>query len=222
MSKHVVKILDAHFVTHDVKRFVVEKPKGYTFIPGQATDVAINLPEWKDQLRPFTFTGLNKWDYLEFMIKIYMDHPGVTQMLSRINEGADLILHEPFGAIQYTAPGVFIAGGSGITPFLAIFRELHRNKQLPGNKLIYSNKSSADVIMYDELQEMFKEDFVNIYTRENTIGFLRKRIDRDFLIEHIVDFGQYFYLCGPEKFVTDITALLYDLGAKPDSLVIEK
>lgn len=221
MAEYIVKILEANFVTHNVKRFVVQKPMGYSFIPGQATDISINLPDWQNKLRPFTFTGLNKWDYLEFMIKIYTEHEGVTHMLSRINEGGELILHDVFGAIQYKGPGVFIAAGAGITPFLAIFRELYKNKQLHGNKLLCSNKSARDVIMAQELQEMLKENFVNIYTRENSIGFLGKRIDRDFLIDNISDFSQLFYLCGPEKFVSDIQALLLDLGAVPESLVIE-
>ncbi len=222
MSEHIVKVVKANFVTHDVKRFVVEKPKGYTFIPGQATDISINLPEWKDKLRPFTFTSLNHWQHLEFLIKIYTDHPGVTNMLGKMNAGGELILHDVFGAIQYKGKGIFIAGGAGITPFLAIFRDLHRNKNIKGNRLIYSNKTSHDVILEDELKDMLKDDFMNVFTRENVIGFLDRRIDREFLISNIVDFGQYFYLCGPEKFVTDIKALLTDLGASPESLIIEK
>src|SRR5436190_14196571 len=124
MSEHIVKILEAHYIMHDVKRFIVERPPGYEFIPGQATDVSINLPGWKDNLHPFTFTGLTEWNYLEFTIKIYKDSNGVTAELGGMNAGAELILHDVFGAIQYKGQGVFIAGGAGITPFIAIFRAL--------------------------------------------------------------------------------------------------
>src|SRR5688572_18194269 len=139
MNSYIVKVLEASYITHDVKRFTVEKPPGYTFVPGQATDVSINLPEWKNELRPFTFTSLKDQPCLEFMIKIYSDHKGVTDMLGRINSGAELILHDVFGAIQYKGQGVFIAGGAGITPFISILRNLHKKKQIPGNRLIYSN-----------------------------------------------------------------------------------
>lgn len=222
MSEYIVKVLETNFVTHDVKRFVVEKPRGYTFIPGQATEVSINLPEWRDKPRPFTFTSLATWQHLEFLIKIYSDHAGVTNKLASINAGAELILHDVFGAIQYKGKGTFIAGGTGITPFIAIFRDLHRNKQLLGNRLIFSSKTSQDVILREELQEMLKENFVNVYTREHVIGFLDKHIDRKFLIEHIRDFNQYFYLCGPYKFVNDIKKHLTDLGANIESLVIDE
>src|SRR5258707_132027 len=145
--EHIVKILETQFITHDVKRFVVERPKDYDFIPGQATDASLNLPEWKNNLHPFTFTSLREWNYLEFMIKIYNDTHGMTEMLGRTNTGAELILHDVFGAIQYKGKGVFIAGGAGITPFVAIFRDLYKTHQLRGNKFIYSNKTSDDVII---------------------------------------------------------------------------
>ncbi|MFM9987157.1 FAD-binding oxidoreductase [Flavobacterium sp.] len=221
MSAHIVKVLDSFYITHDVKCFVVEKPAGYDFIPGQATEVSINIPEWKNQMRPFTFTCLRSKEYLEFMIKIYQDHDGVTNMLGKTNAGAELIINDVFGAIQYKGPGVFIAGGSGITPFIAIFRELYKNKQMEENKLIYSNKTSDDVILGNELSKMLKKNFINLFTRQNVIGYVGKRIDRNYLIENIVDFNQNFYVCGTSEFVKSITGYLINLGVNPDSLVIE-
>src|SRR4051812_42145137 len=144
MAEHLVKVLESYFITHDVKRFKVEKPKGYEFVPGQATDVSINQPEWEKELRPFTFTGLREWNHLEFTIKTYPQHHGVTEQLGKINSGAELILHDVFGAIQYKGPGVFIAGGAGVTPFIAIIRDLYHHNNLEGVKLIYSNKTSRD------------------------------------------------------------------------------
>ncbi len=222
MAEHLVKVLESYFVTHDVKRFKVEKPDGYDFIPGQATDVSINKPEWENELRPFTFTGLREWKHLEFTIKIYTHHDGVTNQLGRINAGAELILHDVFGAIQYKGPGVFIAGGAGVTPFIAILRDLYYHKNLQGVRLIFSNKTSRDVILGDEFKEMLKENFINIFTREHAIGYLGRRIDRDFLIDNIPDFSRHFYVCGSDDFVKDISKYLLDLGAKPDTLVFEQ
>lgn len=219
---HTVKILESSFINHDVKRFVVEKPEGFAFIPGQGCDLSINLPEWKDKLRPFSFTSLNEWPYLEFIIKIYNDHAGVTHQLGKTNSG-ELLLHNVFGTIQYQGPGIFLAGGSGITPFLAIFRQLHREKKLlPHNALIYSNKTAEDVILGKELSHMLGPAFINVFTREGMIGFREKRIDRNYLIDTIRDFNRHFYVCGPEIFVKDVVGLLLDLGAASDSVIIEK
>src|SRR6187401_571244 len=101
MEEHTVNILDTQNVTHNVKRFTLEKPGGYTFTPGQATEISINKPEWKNERRPFTFTCLNDWEHLEFTIKIYDDHDGVTNQLGKLPVGGELLLHEVFGTIQY-------------------------------------------------------------------------------------------------------------------------
>lgn len=222
MSQYLVKVLDAEYINHDVKRFILEKPPGYVFTPGQGTEVAINLPEWKDKFRPFTFTNLTSQNYLELMVKIYNDRNGVTRQLGRTNAGAELIIGEAFGAIAYKGPGVFIAGGSGITPFISIFRTLYRANLLRGNRLIYSNKTADDVIIFDELQRMLNDDMMNFFSNENRIGFGYHRIDRKYMIENIRDFSSYFYLCGPEAFVSDLSKILLDLGANLDSLIVEK
>jgi ferredoxin-NADP reductase len=222
MNEHIVKVLETSFITHDVKRFVVEKPKGYTYLPGQATDVSINTPEWKDELRPFTFTSLPDAPHLEFMIKTYKEHKSFTNHLIEVNKGAELIVHDVFGAIQYKGKGVFIAGGAGITPFIAIFRELHRRNELRGNKLFFSNKTLQDVILEDELTDMLKSDFAKIFTRENSLGLVTSRIDKKFLTENIKDVNQQFYLCGPDPFVQDISKHLLSIGATTETVVFEQ
>ena len=72
----IVKIIAIESVTHNVKSFRLEKPEGYSFVPGQATDVCINKEGWKDEKRPFTFTALADEPFLEFTIKRYPDHKG--------------------------------------------------------------------------------------------------------------------------------------------------
>lgn len=217
----ILKVLETSYVTHDVKRFVLEKPPGYSFIPGQSVNVSINLPGWEKELRPFTFTNLPDDNYLEFMIKIYRDHSGFTKKIESINKDDELILHDIFGVIHYKEDGVFIAAGSGITPFLSIFRYLKKQKRLSKNILIYSNKTREDVIMGESLQAMLKNNFIPVFTRENVVGFIEKRIDRNFLIDHIKDFTQPFYICGPQKFVEDLRNILLDLGATTDQIIFE-
>ncbi|XZE55039.1 hypothetical protein SH139x_001026 [Planctomycetaceae bacterium SH139] len=58
---------------------------------------------------------------------------------------------EPWGAIKYQGPGVFIAGGAGITPFIAIVRQLEQDKEFNGNRLFFSNRKVSDVFLQGEL-----------------------------------------------------------------------
>lgn len=215
-----LKILDTNYLTHNVKRFVVEKPVGFSYIPGQSTHLAVNLPEWEDQWRSFTFTSLNSWNYLEFIIKIYDDHQGVTQQLGKLNAGATLLMKDVFGTINYKGPGIFLAGGTGITPFIAIFRALYHSGNMRNIGLLYSNHYHEDVILQEELTQMLGRGYVDFFSKEGVIGFGEKRINRKFLIETIGDFDKRFYVCGPETFVNDIRKYLVELGARMDAIII--
>lgn len=221
-EEHVVKILDATYVTHNVRRFKLSRPDGYHFTPGQATDIVINLPEWKEERRPFTFTGLDDQDHLEFTIKIYTDHPGVTNQLGKLQPGDELILHDVFGAIHYKGAGVFIAGGAGVTPFIAIFRHLHKEGKLGGNQLIFSNRTSKDIILKDEFEKMLGSNFINTLTGEKTDQYDHRKIDEAYLKEKITDFSQYFYICGPDAMIESISAILQNMGVAKEKIVIEE
>ncbi|MBS1589186.1 MAG: flavodoxin reductase, partial [Bacteroidetes bacterium] len=161
---HVLSIVSIKQVTHDVRQIRLKKPEGYSFIPGHATDVSINLPDWKDEKRPFTFTSLNEDPYLEFTIKCYSDHYGVTNQIGQLKVGDELIIDDPWGAISYKGAGYFIAGGAGITPFIAILRQLHKEGKARGNKLFFSNKTPQDIIYYEELKEILGEDALFVVT----------------------------------------------------------
>lgn len=217
-----VDVLNITSLTHDVKRITTRKPAGYTFSPGQATEVAINQEGYREEKRPFTFTSLPDDDHLEFTIKSYHDHDGVTHKMDSLAEGDQLIIDDAWGAIAYKGKGTFIAGGAGITPFIAILRDLQANGQLDGNQLLFSNKTAKDVIMQADFEEMLGDAFVSTLTREKEDGHKHGRIDQTFLQKHVHDFSQPFYVCGPEKMVNDINEALKQLGAKADSLVFEK
>ncbi len=222
METYTLKIIHTEYVTHNVRRFRLEKPEGFTFEPGQATELSINKPDLKEEKRPFTFTCLQDDPYLEFTIKIYVDHDGVTKALGELKEGDELILEDAWGAITYKGPGDFIAGGAGVTPFIAILRDLHQKGKIDGNRLIFSNKTSDDIILKDEFSKMLGNNFINTLTEEDHPDYDHGRIDKDYLKEKIDDFSKQFYVCGPDSFVEDIQQALEDLGASSDSVVIEE
>lgn len=221
MEEHVVKIIATEPVTHNVRHFEVEKPSGYSYVPGQATEVAINNAKWKNERRPFTFTSLNEWDHLEFTIKIYSDHDGVTNQLGQLKAGDELLLHDVWGAIHYKGEGTFIAGGAGVTPFIAIFRQLQKDKKLGSNKLIFSNKTHNDIILKDEFTAMLGDNFINTLTEEKFQGYDHHKIDEKYLKQKIKDFSQQFYICGPDPMVKDIQTILQDIGAADNLITVE-
>ncbi|TCD15096.1 flavodoxin reductase [Oricola cellulosilytica] len=206
----------------NVFSYDLEKPDSFSFQPGQATEVSIDKDGWRDQKRPFTFTSLPGWDRLQFTIKSYHDHDGVTDQLSKLLVGDQLIIDDPWGAITYKGKGVFIAGGAGVTPFIAIFRQLHDEGNLAGHTLLFANKTERDIIHREEFEALPGLTVRHILSQEERSGLDHGHIDGDYLRDHVSDFDQHFYVCGPDQMVEEINATLSDLGAKPDSLVFEK
>jgi ferredoxin-NADP reductase len=221
MEEHVVQIKSIGHVTHDVLSIKTEKPGNYEFVPGQATEVAINKDGWKEERRPFTFTSLPEQPHLEFTIKTYPVRKGVTNELLSLKAKDELLLHDIWGAISYQGEGVFIAGGAGITPFLSIFRHLNSQSQIAGNTLIFANKTKADIIHEKELKGVLSDRFINILSDEKVPGYEHGIISESFLAKKILDLNQKFYVCGPPPMMDAIQGYLKNLGVKENAVVVE-
>jgi ferredoxin-NADP reductase len=153
---------------------------------------------------------------------MYSDHPGVTNELNTLQPGDELIISDAWGAIEYKGPGYFIAGGAGITPFIAILRQLHKENKLAGNKLFFSNKTTRDIILQEELTVILNDDAIYVITNEPGKNHYNGYIDKTFLEKNVDDFSKHFYLCGPDKMIKDLQEILEKLGASPEAVVFEK
>lgn len=217
-----VKIRKIEKLTHDVLRIVLDKPKDIHYVPGQACDVSINKPGWEDQLRAFTFVSLEEDDFIEFNIKIYPERKGVTNELLTLKAGDELIIGDVFGAIHYKGEGMFIAGGAGLTPMLAIFNHLHKHNKLGNNKLIFANKAKGDIILEKELNEMLGKNIVHILSDEKIDGYLHGFVDAELIKNNIHHPDQYFYICGPDPMTNAMLKHLESLCIKKDHIVLEE
>lgn len=222
MEQHLVKIKSIKHITHDVVQVITEKPTQYNFSPGQATDVAINKNGWKDEKRPFTFTCLPENDFIEFTIKTYPSHKGVTNELLKLKKDEELILHDVFGAIAYKGEGVFIAGGAGVTPFICIFRYLNSKNELGNNKLIFANKTKEDIILAKEFKALLGKNFINILSDDQSDKYAHGLITEDFIKANIPDIDRQFYVCGPPLMMDNILMQLSNLGVNKKAITQEK
>ena len=90
-----------------------------------------------------------------------------------------------------------------------------------GCRLLYANKTPADVICEKELRHYLGERCILTCTNDAAPGYEQRLIDQAFLAEKIDDFDQHFYVCGPPGFMKAVNGALKDLGANPQSLVFE-
>ena len=114
------KITEIIQETKDVKTFKLDSK--IDFVPGQYCLVA--LPEDEYDKRPFTFANSPMDNHIEFTIKQIGEF---TTKLHSLKVGDKLLFSSAKGTSlnfdeSVSKDVVFIAGGSGITPFMSILR----------------------------------------------------------------------------------------------------
>ncbi len=204
--EYVLPILSVDTLTPTIKRFHVKKPENFTFVPGHSAILSVNKDNVRAEFKPFTFTSTNADPYLEFIIKSY-EHSPITQAFHNLEVGDEILMHAVFGSIRYQGTGLFIAGGTGITPFLAIFRQLKQDKALEGNTLIYVAKTHQDLLYEEELKSMLKHNCHIMLTQEKLQGYQYGRPTFVTLKDHTVNL-LHSYVCGPPAFTNDMKILL--------------
>ena len=214
-------------VTHDVNHLVFDRPDGLDFVPGQAIDMALDKEGWREERRPFTFTSLPGHDQLEFVIKSYPEsadgHDGVTERIGRMQPGDAVLVEEPWGAIEDKGDGVFIAGGAGVTPFIAILRKkLEERGTLEGNTLVFSNKTEADIILRETFEGMPGLKTLFLVTDEEASPLHREQIDGKLLAQVVTPARDVCYVCGPDAMLDDMAKALRDIGVAEDRIVTEE
>ncbi|HYG03506.1 MAG TPA: flavodoxin reductase [Chryseosolibacter sp.] len=208
---HEVRILKKHCLNHDVIEFHLEKPSGYVFNAGQAIELTIAEPSQQGPA-PFTFTGLNSDITLQLIIKIYREHNGITAALEKKEVGDTVVISDPWDSFINKGPGIFLAGGAGITPFIALLRQLAVDKNIGASQLFFANKTDEDVFLQKELKSLLGNHYIDIITRDNN-GTGHDILNEDLIKQYVRNFTLPFYVCGPPGFMDAVQAILTKAGA---------
>lgn len=208
-------------VTPDTYRLMFNRPDGFAFESGQAVEMKILKDGLKDEGRKFTMTSKPNDAHLEFVIKSYPDHDGVTAEIPKLVMTDQVSVTEPFGAITDHGPGVFIAGGAGITPFISILRK-QQQEGAGQAQLIFANKTADDIILKEMWQSMAAVDETFVIDEGDVPDARKGHIDKALLEDVVDDKEQPFYICGPQPLVDEARDALRDMGVAEDRIITEE
>ena len=217
----ITQIKSIEHLTNDVLRVVLDKPEELNYIPGQAVDISLNKPEWSEKKNCFTFTSLPDDDHIEFTIKTYPEHHGMTNELLSSKPGDEVLVYDPFGDIYFKGAGIFIAGGAGVTPFIAIVKNLAKQNKLNGNKLLFANKEKSDIILEDYFSSVLGRNFINVLSKEEIDGYEHGYISAELIKKYSDENLKYYYLCGPPPMMDAVEGQLKSLGIAEEFIVKE-
>ncbi len=128
-------------------------------------------------------------------------------------------------------PGVFLARGIGITPFLSILRQVARAELSYHLYLFYSNRRPEDAAFMDVLRELtsvrpgirFIPTMTNLATSRWQWTGETGHINRDMLRKYLPNLqGPIYYIAGPPGMVTALRVMLPAAGVDEDDIRSEE
>jgi ferredoxin-NADP reductase len=153
------------------------------------------------------------------------------QTLAELEVGDEVMVEEPKG--DYHLPEdtnrtyVFLAGGIGITVFRSMLRWIADTGAPYRVTLVYSNRDRESSAFLDELQELERTipDFRVVLTMTDDDGWdgESRRIDAEFLREHLGDLGSHTYLvAGPPGMVEGVAEQLTEAGVPEEQILASR
>lgn len=202
------------------------------FRPGQYINLFLNVDGVLTS-RPYSISSPPETDTLDLTVK---EKPGgfvSPYLLNELQVGDELQTTGPKGKFYHEALTdgedlVFLAGGSGITPFMSILKDAIKKEQAEPHKihLIYGSRYLEDVIFGLELAELAVNhpNFnFSLVISEPTPGFegLTGFLDANLIRQQLADLEsneipsleqKKFYICGPNEMYKFCLAALMELG----------
>lgn len=178
---------------------LVLKPTGIpmNYTPGQFAYLTLKSKVVDSEPHPYSFTTANNGPYIRFAIKNLGDD---SAKMKYITPGTPALLEGPYGTFSLhnskRAQQIWIAGGVGITPFLAMARSLK-----PGDKhhihLFYAADKLDDAVFMRELiaiRKMLPDNFEFNLVNKQWSGF----VTADVVGKSIKNFAEAdYFICGP-------------------------
>ena len=232
MPTYEVKLKDRELVAEGTMTFHFEKPPEFAFKAGQSIDLTLINPSQTDaEGDSRTFTIASAPSDRELMVATRMRDTAFKRVLKTMPLETSIKIDGPYGSLTLhkdsSRPGVFLAGGIGITPFLSMLRQATRDKLPHQLYLFYSNRRPEDAAFLDELQRMEKKN--RNYQLIATMTEMAKSnrpwdgetgyVNKEMLVKRLKKLtGPVYYTAGPPAMVAAMRKLLNDAGVDDDNI----
>jgi len=217
-----VKILEAVDMTSDVKLYKLEKPKGFSYSPGQFLMASL----WGAGEVPISITSTYELhDELELCIRKV---GSVTSAIHELKAGDYIGIRGPFGnrfpfEEAFGKDILFVAGGIGIAPLRSLINLVVSQKKKFGKiALVYGSRNPSEVLFIPEILK-WKNEGIGI-----TITVDVKNIECEYctgiVTEHLtrqkISFKTgHSYICGPHVMIKTVMRDLSLMGIPADNIV---
>lgn len=225
---HQTKVLQIIEETHDAKTIRFERPAGFSYRPGQ---YCIFEEQMGDELirRSYSLSSSPTEEFLQITVK-HMINGKMSTFLTNLQPGHVLRFNGPVGKFileDSMEKVVFIAGGSGISPFRGMLKYIIDKKLPMRATLVFGSRSPQDIILRNELEEFNKAQNVKVFLTvdhgDDTWKFHVGFIDINFVKEATKGelFDKKFFIVGPPIMCTKAKEMLLNAGVSEPNVLLD-
>jgi ferredoxin-NADP reductase len=218
-----------------VRRLVFDVPDWRGHLPGQHVDVRLTAEDGYTAQRSYSIASPPEDPRLHLLVEDLEGGEVSPYLTEEMQAGDDLELRGPIGGYfvwsaaadaatpaDQRRPVQLVAGGAGVSPFLAMLDHARRAGDPTPVRLLYSARTADDVLGGDLLGP---ETTVTL-TRGAPPGWRGRtgRVDPALLQEQVFppDARPRVFVCGPTVFVETVATTLVDLGHASSAVRLER
>ena len=206
--------------------FTLQAEAPLAFLPGQYANVTV---PGTDQVRSYSFSSAPGGKALSFLVRDIPDGLMSSFLRDQAVPGSAVTVAGPAGSFylrDIKRPVLFLAGGTGLAPFLSMLEKIVVTGSDQPVHLIYGVTNDADLVCVDRLEAFAARipnfTFACCIAAEASVqprkGYVTAHIEPEHLNGGDVD----IYLCGPPPMVEAVRGWLDRRGVTPASFHFEK
>ena len=224
------RLMSARDEVPGVRLFRFASPPGFAFTPGQF--LMFHFADDPKTWRAYSLCSpaSRAAEYFEVAVGMV---GAFSDRLGRLTPGAEdgLVARGPFGKWTFDGAAdhaVLVSGGTGLTPFRAMAL-LKSEGRAPGKITVCCSARTPDLLLFRSEYSDWLKSGVNVSARitrpdESTRSWRGPvgRWNAADVMAIAADARAVYYLCGPNKMVTDLREGLQAAGVPPEKVRTEK
>jgi ferredoxin-NADP reductase len=236
LTWQIASIAEIKSETPKVKTFTLRLPAWMRHRAGQHYDIRLTAEDGYQAQRSYSIASEPEREgQVDITVERIEDGEVSSYLHDVALKGDRIEVRGPIGGYfvweaSQSEPVLWIAGGSGVVPLMAMIRHRAAAASHTPAALLYSSRHFEDIIYYNELDQLSKANdglqIFNTLTRSQPGGWkgYARRIDEAMLKEVATPLGRsvQVYICGPTLMVEAAANALVKIGIDSNQIRTER
>ncbi|QRX81677.1 benzoate 1,2-dioxygenase electron transfer component BenC [Glaciimonas sp. PAMC28666] len=204
----------------------LDNQSGLEFLPGQYVNLEI---PGTSLTRSYSFSSPPGAAQADFVVRNVPNGRMSKFLADEAQPGQKIAFSGPYGSFYLravTRPVVFLAGGTGIAPFLSMLDVLAADGFAQPVRMVFGVTNDTDLVALEQLDQIaakhpqfeYRTCVATAESQHVRKGYVTEHVEAAWLNDGNVD----IYLCGPVAMVDAVRNWLDKIGVKPANFHYEK